>query len=629
MKEFCTIIEKGVTIPKIINDYFNPFEPFWGRLNAEKMMFAFFFFHTAAQRRSDIYFVCYKISMVTRPPPNRAGAQHTGGDDSAMADAEATTVSSSGETVLRRPKRGLEWSLRSVSKFDAGSQHFLNIDNFLPPVDSGDADDHESTTAHLEDQSAFEIFKSKPIQNIGADKRNAHDVKASTVWESMNAPLRTGIVDGKKVTFELLSDVTQKPLIPRKERLQRRHITINADRSNQEVRLRFWLMRFSLQRLSLAFFASFILMNLVFAILFYFVTGDQRCCGDPSFTFGNTFAFTIQTSTTIGYGSFSPSGMVSNFLVVVLSYTSTLINTIFAGLLFTKFVTPVINIQFSDVMTLCNVNGIPTLSFRIGNADGPDENPLTDINVRLTYSFRIPYMDYKGTKQVYAQTDELRLLSSRRHGLKEAWTLRHSVDESSPLFGLNFGEHPGNKIYVFTLSVDAVQELSKSTVNVQTEYTLEDILIGHRFQNLETVEEDDQFQNNNQIVQQGLCKIWRNIGKNKNRQNQNEEDPNHNLTNNNSTRPGGGAAAGKSIRRRGSLRTLFIDNGGCGADDDAEEYSSSSRRPKHNHVPPKPLVVISDYSKMSDTEPHQVWYPAMSGTYENETFEKTYQSLSK
>ena len=33
MKEFCTIIEKGETIAKIINDYFNQFEPFWGRLN--------------------------------------------------------------------------------------------------------------------------------------------------------------------------------------------------------------------------------------------------------------------------------------------------------------------------------------------------------------------------------------------------------------------------------------------------------------------------------------------------------------------------------------------------------------------------------------------------------------------
>ena len=35
MKEFCTIIEKGETIPKIINDYFNPFEPFWGRLTGD------------------------------------------------------------------------------------------------------------------------------------------------------------------------------------------------------------------------------------------------------------------------------------------------------------------------------------------------------------------------------------------------------------------------------------------------------------------------------------------------------------------------------------------------------------------------------------------------------------------
>ena len=35
MKEFCTIIEKGETIAKIINDYFNQFEPFWGRLNAQ------------------------------------------------------------------------------------------------------------------------------------------------------------------------------------------------------------------------------------------------------------------------------------------------------------------------------------------------------------------------------------------------------------------------------------------------------------------------------------------------------------------------------------------------------------------------------------------------------------------
>ena len=125
---------------------------------------------------------------------------------------------------------------------------------------------------------------------------------------------------------------------------------------------------------------------------------------------------------------------------------------------------------------------MPCLSFRLGNADGR-LNPLTDINVRLTYSFQIPYTDHNGEKRFFRQTEELKLLSNRQHDLQEVWTLRHVLDESSPLFGLHFEEHPGNKIYAFTLSVDAVQEITKSTVNVQTEYSLEDILIGHRFQN--------------------------------------------------------------------------------------------------------------------------------------------------
>ena len=140
-------------------------------------------------------------------------------------------------------------------------------------------------------------------------------------------------------------------------------------------------------------------------------------------------------------------------------------------------------------MTLCNVNGVPCLSFRIGNADGK-LNPLTDINVRLTYSYRIPYTDHNGHESYFQQTDELKLLSNRRHGLQEVWTLRHVMDDTSPLFGLNFKEHPANKIYVFTLSIDAVQNLTKSQVNLQTEYALEDIMIGHTFENVFSFDEE-------------------------------------------------------------------------------------------------------------------------------------------
>jgi Inward rectifier potassium channel C-terminal domain len=141
-------------------------------------------------------------------------------------------------------------------------------------------------------------------------------------------------------------------------------------------------------------------------------------------------------------------------------------------------------------MTLCNVNGVPCLSIRLGAPDGR-LNPTTDINVRLTYSCRIPYSDHKGEKMFFLQTEELSLLSNRRHGLQEIWTLRHVLDESSPLFGLNFQEHPGDKIYAFTLSLDAVQDLTKASVNVQTEYDLEDIMIGHAFVDLVELDKND------------------------------------------------------------------------------------------------------------------------------------------
>jgi inward rectifier potassium channel len=390
-------------------------------------------------------------------------------------DSISPTSSAHGST--RGPRRGLEWSLRSMHKIDTSAQHFLS--NYY-------ADEPASETkvkdTIQEDQTAYEIFKSE--DRIGKDSNGK---SGDSVWASLHAPLRTGIVDGKKVVFELRTNVNQKPKISREERMKRKREIINSNRSGLEVRVRFWLMHFTVEALSASFLAAFVAMNVIYAGFFYSL--EDTCCDDPNLSFGEVFAFCVQTSATIGYGSMSPSGKWANFFVLMLSYGSILMNTLFAGLLFTKFVTPVINIQFSDVMTICNVNGVPCLSVRIGNADGL-ENPLTDVNVRLTYAYQIPYTDHKGELKYFRQTEELQLLSSRQHGLVEEWTLRHVLDESSPLFGLNFEEHPANKIYVFTLSIDAVQEITKSTVNVQSEYGIEDILIGYSFLNVVTMSED-------------------------------------------------------------------------------------------------------------------------------------------
>lgn len=294
-----------------------------------------------------------------------------------------------------------------------------------------------------------------------------------------NPEKRKGIIDGMEVEFELKEDVTQKPTTDRVERMEWKVHNVNNLKSSWEDRARMWLLSFSICTMSLYYLASFVLLNVVFAGLWYIE--DGRCCDDPTLTFREVFDFAVQTSTTIGYGGYVPEGYFANFLVVIISFLALALNTVYAGLLFAKFVTPLANIQFSEIMCLSNMNGIPCLEVRIGNTDGC-ANVLTDLSVRMSYSYAMSYIDEKGNEQDFFQTQTLKLLQDKRHKLREVWTLRHVVDETSPLFGLDLLSFPGNSIIDFSLSVIATQQLSKASVSMSTGYMLEDVVIGHRFE---------------------------------------------------------------------------------------------------------------------------------------------------
>jgi inward rectifier potassium channel len=165
----------------------------------------------------------------------------------------------------------------------------------------------------------------------------------------------------------------------------------------------------------------------------------------------------------------------------MLSLITLILNTVYGGLLFLKFVAPSAKVEFSQVMTLSNVNGVPCLEFRIGNADG-SSNFLEDIYARLTYSFVVEYTDDNGNVQHVAQTQDLGLLHDKRTRLGDlVWTLRHIIDETSPLFGLDFREFPGKSIYHFEACINATQGHTGAPVFCQIAYLLEDVLVGHRF----------------------------------------------------------------------------------------------------------------------------------------------------
>lgn len=297
---------------------------------------------------------------------------------------------------------------------------------------------------------------------------------------------RTEVIDGRRVTFILTKEVNQKPKVLRSERVKTDWRNINVRKQTAferfEHELQQYLMQQSIPKLTFFYLCMFLFMNTCFAS-FWWIT-DEKCCGDPDMTFAEIFDFSVQTSSTIGYGGYWPKGYFNNAMVVVVTILSICMATVYAGLLFFRFITPHCNIEFSEVIAMSNVLGTPCFEIRIGNADGRT-NKLINVEASLCVTSVQTYTcpDDKVKRKV-VQTEELALAVSSQHKLNAVWTIRHYVDEKSPLYGFRFDEFPGNAIYSIQLMVKAVQEVTKGEVYSQTQYKVEDILVGHKFVDL-------------------------------------------------------------------------------------------------------------------------------------------------
>lgn len=209
-------------------------------------------------------------------------------------------------------------------------------------------------------------------------KNNAIEAPKEQSW--------TTDVDGRTVTFALMNKVNGPPKISRSQRVPMRNVNKNVRHSissrKQRVmhRIQRWLTQRDLPTLTMLHLAAFLALNTIYASIWYLEDGG--CCSDHDMSFAQTFDFAVQTSSTIGYGTYHPEGYFNNGLVVFLISASICLHTVYGGLLFYKFITPTANIQFSEVITMSNVLGHACLEIRVGNADG-DSNHLINAEANL------------------------------------------------------------------------------------------------------------------------------------------------------------------------------------------------------------------------------------------------------
>lgn len=213
-------------------------------------------------------------------------------------------------------------------------------------------------------------------------------------------------------------------------------------------------------------FAAYLGVNLLFAGLF--VLGGDCVVGAEPGAFDDAFWFSIQTFSTIGYGGMSPKTPYAHLLVTLESFAGLVGVAFGTGLLFAKFARPSARVGFSRNMIVAPRNGKPSLQLRIANARSGHM-----INARMSISALVEEVTSEGCYMRRLVDLKLERASSPLFAL--AWTVIHTLDEDSPLYGITATDVE-QRLMAIVVSFEAVDDTFMQVVHASHFYRPHDLL---------------------------------------------------------------------------------------------------------------------------------------------------------
>ncbi len=189
--------------------------------------------------------------------------------------------------------------------------------------------------------------------------------------------------------------------------------------------------------------------------------------------FLKAFFFSIHTSATIGYGSTVPVGLPTNIVVALESVVSLLGLAVVTGLVFARFSRPVADILFSQKAVMSWMGNLRSFQFRIINARN---NQIIDLHVRLLVSRFETNASGISVRRYYP-------LSLERESVvffPLSWTIVHTIDKDSPLFGVTEDELCASGAE-FLILLTGMDETFSQVVNARSSYRANEIVWDAKF----------------------------------------------------------------------------------------------------------------------------------------------------
>jgi len=215
--------------------------------------------------------------------------------------------------------------------------------------------------------------------------------------------------------------------------------------------------------------AIFAAVNTVFALLYMSgPRGIQHASG-----FWDYFLFSVQTIGSANYTVMFPKTIYANVVVSIEAFFGILNLALITGVVFARFSRPFARIVFSRVAVVAPFDGTPTLMFRAANQRG---NQI--LNAEVTVSLARQTTTREG--MVMRRFEELKLVRSRSPLFALSWTVMHTIDESSPLYGVTLDGLYESQVEIIIL-LNGRDDTLSDVIFARHSYMPDEIIWNRRF----------------------------------------------------------------------------------------------------------------------------------------------------
>src|ERR1700730_2380114 len=175
-------------------------------------------------------------------------------------------------------------------------------------------------------------------------------------------------------------------------------------------------------------FGIYLLINLVFAALFLL---DSHAIAEMSpGSFSDAFFFSVETLATVGYGHMYPVSLYGHLIATLEIMVGMFGLAVITGVIFIRFSRPTARIHFSKTAVISPFDGVPTLMVRVANL-------RHQAMVEAYFNMIMVRSDVTIEGEDIRRFFPLKLTFEHLIAFPAVLTLRHRLDETSPLFGMN------------------------------------------------------------------------------------------------------------------------------------------------------------------------------------------------